>query len=121
MTTVAVMPVTSTHSETIYHAVAGDKQASGNTIGEAIDALTPQLEDDDNATTLILVQKQGSDRFFTAAQQQRKQELLAQWRAAQDMNTEISDEAQAELEALVLQEIRAAGQRAAALLQGSTK
>jgi hypothetical protein len=117
MTTVAVVPAINALSETTYHAIAGNKQASGKTMGEALDALTLQLEDDDNAATLVVVQKQRPDRFFTAEQQQRREELMTQWRVARDANQEISAEAQAELEQLVLAEVRAAGQRAAALLK----
>lgn len=121
MTTVAVVPATDALSETTYHAVAGDKQASGRTMGEAIDALTSQLQDDDNAATLIVVQQQRPDRFFTAEQRQRREELTARWRAARDANKEFPAEAQAELEELVLAEVQAAGQRAAALLHGAAK
>ena len=121
MTTVAVLPTTDALSETIYHAVAGDKHASGKTIGEAVDALTPQLEDDNNAATLIVVQQQRPDRFFTAEQQQRREELTAQWRAAQDADQEFPVEAQTELEQLVLAEVRAAGKRAASLLHDAAK
>lgn len=117
MTTVAVLPEISTDQGTIYRAVAGNKQSSGNTIGEAIDALTPQLEHDDNSATLIIVQQQRPDRFFTAEQQQRRDQLMSDWRVARDANLDLPDEVQAELEALVLAEVRAAGQRAAALLQ----
>ncbi len=121
MTTVAVLPATDVWSETTYHAVAGDRRASGRTMGEALDALAPQLEGDDNAATLVVVQKQRPDRFFTAAQQQRREELMAQWRAARDADRELPAEAQAELERLVSAEVRATGQRAAALLQGNAE
>lgn len=69
MTTIAVVPVADALPEPICHAIAGDKQASGRTIGEALEALTPQLEEDDNAATLIVLQKARPDRFFSAAQQ----------------------------------------------------
>ncbi len=121
MTTIAVAPTMDALSEMTYHAIAGDKQASGKTMGEALDALTPQLADDDNAATLVIVQKRRPDRFFTAEQQQRREELTAQWRAARDANRELSAETQAELEQLILAEVRAAGQRAAALLHGGAK
>jgi len=98
MTTVAVLPATDARSEPTYHAVAGDKRASGRTMGEALDALAPQLEDDDNAATLVVVQRQRPDRFFTAEQQQRREELTAQWRASRDIGLEPPAEAQAELE-----------------------
>ncbi len=117
MTTVAILPETGSESGTTYRAVAGSKQSSGRTIGEAIDALTPQLENDDNSATLIIVQQQRPDMFFTAEQQQRREQLMAEWRAARDANVKLSSEAEAELEALVLAEVRAAGQRAAALLK----
>ena len=118
MATIAVVPTNNSQSEKTYHAIAGNKQASGRTMGEAIDALTPLLEDDDSAATLVIVQQPRPDRFFTAAQQQRREELTRQWREAQDAGKEFPSERQTELESLVLSEVRAAGQRAAALLQG---
>ena len=89
MSTIAVVPTTDSPSEITYHAIAGNKRASGRTMGEAIDALTPQL-DDDNAATLVIVQKPRPDRFFTAEQQQRREELTRQWREAQDAGQGIS-------------------------------
>ena len=121
MTTIALVPVANTLSEPMYHAVAGDKQASGSTMGEALDALTPQLEDDDNAATLVVLQQPRPDRFFSAAQQQRREALTAQWREAQDANQKFPAVLQAELEQLIHAEVRAAGLRAAALLQGAAK
>ena len=121
MTTVAILPETSPETGTTYRAVAGNKQSSGKTIGQAIDALTPQLEADDNAATLIIVQQKHPDRFFSAEQQQRREQLMVQWRTARDSNEELPQEAQAELEALVLEEVRAAGRRAAALLQPASE
>jgi len=116
MTTVAVLPETNRDTGTTYRAVAGSKQSSGKTIGEAIDALTPQLAHDDNSATLIIVQQHQPDRFFTAEQQQRREQLMTEWRAARDAGKELPPEVGAELEELVLAEVRAAGQRAAALL-----
>lgn len=55
------------------------------------------------------------DQFFTAEQQQRREQLMAQWREAQDTNAEFPAELQAELEQIILAEVRAAGQRAASL------
>ena len=43
MTTVAVLPDTSSEAGTTYRAVAGDKQSSGKTIGEAIDELNTPM------------------------------------------------------------------------------
>ena len=119
MTMVAVMPEVNADGKTTYRAMSGDKQSSGKTVGEAHDRLTPQLDED--STTLILVQQHHPDRFFTGEQQLRRDELMAQWRAARDKNAEFPEEASAELEQLVLAEVRAAGQRASALLRGSSK
>ena len=121
MTTVSVIPESQGEAETNYHAIAGNKQASGKTIGEAIDALTPQLDTSGSSTTLVVIQQQRPDPFFTAEQQRRREQLMSQWRVAQDSNSELPAELQTELEQLVLAEVRAAGQRAASLLRGTTK
>jgi hypothetical protein len=121
MTTVAVLPETSVETGTTYHAVAGSKQSTGRTIGEAIDALTPQLEDSDNSATLIIVQQQRPDKYFTSEQMLRRDQLMAMWRKARDANKELPGEEQAELDALVMAEVRAAGLRAAAMLQQAPK
>ena len=121
MTTVTVVPEPDTKQQTTYRAVAGDKHASGKTIGEAVDALTPQLEDDDNAATLIVVQSLRPDRYFTAEQQQRLAELMTVFRATRDAGAAMPDAERAELEQLVEAEVRGAGQRAAALLCGMAK
>lgn len=59
-----------------------------------------------------------SDSFFTAAQQRRLQELMARWRTARDAGKALPAAEQAELEALVQAELRAAGERARTLFQG---
>ena len=51
------------------------------------------------------------DRFFDARQQQRLAELMERWRAARDAGTEPPAEEQAELEALIEEEVRASGRR----------
>jgi hypothetical protein len=56
-----------------------------------------------------------ADTLFTAAQQQRLAELMAQWRIARDAGTPFSFKEQAELDALVEAELRAAIQRSATL------
>ena len=56
------------------------------------------------------------DELFTAAQQERMAELLARWRAARDAGTPLPPEEQAELDALVEAERRAACDRSAALV-----
>jgi hypothetical protein len=57
------------------------------------------------------------DDLFTAAQQQRLAELMALWRTARDAGTTLPAQEQAELDALVEAELRAACARSAALLR----
>jgi hypothetical protein len=57
------------------------------------------------------------DELFTAAQQQRLAVLLAHWRAAREANAPLPPEEQAELDALVEAERRAACERSAALVR----
>ena len=93
-----------------YRAVAGDKESTGRTAGEALDALTSQLADDEDGT-LIIVQKRKADRFFSAAQQGRLAELVARRKSVA-----LSPEEESELEGLVEAELDGARRRAEELL-----
>lgn len=114
MTTIAIVPDDPHVSPPRFRAVAGDVQSVGATVGQALDALTAQLSGPPQ-TTLIVVQPMQPDALFTAAQQQRLAELMARWRAARDAGTVLRPEEQAELDALVEAELRAATERSAAL------
>jgi len=114
MTRVAILPVPTERGIVSYRAVAGAKHSQGSTVGEALDALTPQLSIDE-AGTLIIVQSLRPDRLFTAQQQQRMAELMERWRAARDKGEALPVAEQSELDALVEAELRAAGDRAAEL------
>jgi hypothetical protein len=116
MTTIAILPEGPSPGRS-YRAVAGDKQSVGKTAGEALDALTAQLEEAERGT-IVVVQQFRPDRFFTANQQQRLQELFDRWRAVRAGGGSLPAEEQAELDALVQAEVRASGERARALLQG---
>jgi hypothetical protein len=116
MTTVAISPVSDANGEKIYRAVAGDKQSTGKTAGEALDALTAQLEGDE-FSTLLIIQSFRPDWFFSAFQQQRLSELMNLWRTARDEGQSLSPEQQAELDSLVEAELKAATARTAALVQ----
>jgi hypothetical protein len=94
--------------------VAGEKQSVGATAGQALDALTAQLGEP-QTTTLVVVQSLQPDSFFTAEQQQRLAELMPRWRAARDSGIPFPPDEQAELDALVEAELRAAAERSAAL------
>ncbi|MBM4045527.1 MAG: hypothetical protein FJ279_10465 [Planctomycetes bacterium] len=114
MTRVAILPVPAEAGHVSYRAVAGDKHSQGKTAGEALDALAAQLPEDE-VSTLIVVQSLRPDRFFSAAKQQRLKALMERWRAARDKGEGLTAAEQAELEAVVEAEVRAATARAGAL------
>lgn len=70
MTKVAIVPVSTESGDVSYSAVSGDRQTSGKTAGEALDALTTEMNNEE-ASTLVIVQNQHPDRFFNAEQQER--------------------------------------------------
>jgi hypothetical protein len=112
MTQIAILPVETENGEISYHAVAGEKQAQGKTVGEALDALTFQLAEGTDSS-IVLVQKMRGDRFFTAAQQQRLSELMSRWREHRDRGEALPQDQQAELERLAELETQASAERAA--------
>ena len=114
MTRVAILPVQTEGGGVFYRALAGDKQSEGRTAGQALDALTAQLAAED-AGTLIVVQSPRPDRFFGAEQIRRLTDLMEKWRAARDRGEALCSEEQAELDSLIETELRASGERAAAL------
>lgn len=116
MTTVAILPISDVNGEKSYRAIAGDKYSVGKTAGQALDALTAQL-DEVAFSTLLVIQSFRPDPFFNAEQQERLSELMSLWRLAQNQGQELSPEQQSELDALVETELRAATARTAALMQ----
>ncbi|MEO0374151.1 MAG: hypothetical protein AAF329_05875 [Cyanobacteria bacterium P01_A01_bin.17] len=115
MTRVEILPIPSQTGEASYRAIAGDQRTEGRTVGEALDALTRQLDKDEDST-LIIVQSQRPDRFFSAEQKHRLAELMEKWRSARDQGTQLSVQEQSELDALVETELRASAERAASLV-----
>lgn len=105
MTTITILP----EEADTYRALAGDKQSTGRTAGEALDALTSQL-DEDARGTLIIVQNRRADSFFTQGQQARLTELT-QLRQTRSLST-IEE---TELETLVEAELDGARRWAEAL------
>lgn len=102
MTTITILP----EKNDSYRAVAGDKESTGRTAGEALDALTSQLEGEESGT-LVIVQNRRADRFFSATQQQRLAQLM-HLRAA----GKLSAEEEQELGSLVEAELDGARLRA---------
>lgn len=116
MTTVAILPISNANGETSYRAIAGDKSSVGKTAGQALDALTAQL-DELEFRALLVIQNFRPDPFFSAEQQERLSELMNLWRLARDQGQELSPALQAELNHLVDLELQAATARSAALMQ----
>lgn len=116
MTKVAILSEPTDTGDVAYRAIAGARQSVGKTAGEALDALTALLPESETGT-LVIVQTLKPDRFFTAEQQNRLKELMARWRTARDAGTSLPPDEQAELNALTDAEVRAATERAAALLR----
>lgn len=106
MTTITILP----EKADSYRAVAGDKESTGRTAGEALDALASLLKDEEGGT-LIVVQRHKADEFFQAVQQQRLTVLMER-RAAGSLSTE----EERELESLVEAEVDGARRRAESLL-----
>ncbi|GAA6621785.1 hypothetical protein NUACC26_076060 [Scytonema sp. NUACC26] len=116
MTTVAILPIYDASGQKFYRAVADDKYSIGKTAGQALDALTAQL-DESEFSTLLLLQSFYPDRFFSIEQQKRLSELMNMWRTARDEGIELSLQLQEELDNLVEAELKAATARTASLLQ----
>jgi len=117
MTTISIVPESSTTEQRGFRAVSGQRKSSGKTPGEALDAMTAQMNDAESGT-LVVVQQMRPDRFFTAAQQQRLGDLMQRWRTARDGGMTFSAEEQSELEELTTTVLEASRQRAEALLSG---
>ena len=66
MITIAIIPERPGSAATSYRAVAGKVQSVGPTAGQALDALTAQL-DEAEAGTLVVIQNLRPDRYFTTA------------------------------------------------------
>jgi len=115
MTKIAILSIPTTTGDIAYHAMAGDKQSHGKTVGEALDALAAQLPEDE-AGTLVIVQNLRPDRFFDANQQRRLAELMTRWRAAREAGASLPMAEQAELDTLIEEEICASAKRTVALL-----
>ncbi len=116
MVKVAILPERTSAGDIAYRAIAGVRQSVGKTAGEALDALTAALPEEETGT-MVIVQNLRPDHFFTAEERERLAVLMARWRAARDIGASLSPAEQAELDALVEAETRAAGARATSIAE----
>lgn len=112
MTTISVLPPSAPGAA--FRAFANGTEATGETLGRALDALSAAVGPP-NGAAVIIVQPAGGDQYFSAAQQQRLNELMVRWRAARDSRASLPAGEQAELDALIAAELEAATTRSAAL------
>lgn len=94
-----------------FRAVSGEKESFGKTVGQAIDALTLQLENGDT-DTLVIVQRFQPDEFFSADQQKRLGYLMQKMRDARDLGKMLPQDEWSELEGLVEAELEGSARRA---------
>ena len=99
MTAVAIRTNEKESGERRFRAIAGDRQCTGKTMGEALDALTAEWGDS-NQETIVLIHRFQPDQYFTQAQYDRMQTLLAR-------RSTLTPEERTELEALIDAEVDA--------------
>jgi hypothetical protein len=117
MTTVTIQPADPSSPPSGYRAIADGKEASGPTVGQALDALTTQLPAEDIA--LVIIRPMKGDAYFSEADRQRLADLMARWRTARDAGGRLPAVEQAELDALADAELKAATARTAALCRAA--
>jgi hypothetical protein len=114
MTTVVVLP--NNQNGKTFRAVSGENESFGETIGEALDALTAKLQTP-QGNAVIYIQDFRPDEFFTEAQQKRLSELMNKLHEAQEGKQEFSPEEKAELENLIAAELEGSTRRAEKIAQ----
>jgi len=117
MSTITILPEGTAAPPTSFRAIAGATESSGKTAGEALDAINEKLTGAD-AVRLVVLHSNCPDPLFTAVQQKRLAELMQWWRIARDTSVALPPDLHAELDSLVDAEMRAAAERAAALVRG---
>jgi hypothetical protein len=122
--TITIVPEVANEAGVVrrFRAQAGTFEATGPSVGTALDALTAQWSGENElSNTLVLVQQFRPDRFFTRGQQERLRELMDKWRIARDTGSGLPAAEQTELENLVQAEVEGMAERADALLSAETK
>jgi hypothetical protein len=114
MTTVVIRPESGNGKR--FRAVAGKNESFGSTMGEALDALTEDLNEAEDRA-VVLIQDFRPDEFFNEDQQRRLSFLMTKWRSARDLGEDFPTEEQIELEELIQIELEAAGKRSERLAE----
>ena len=113
MTRVQILPVPSAARGAKFQAVFGNRQASGETIGQALDAVSKLFPDEEPA--VVVVGRLRGDEFFADEKVERLSKMMAQWRASRDSGSAFPEAELHELEKLIDEELRSASNRAAAM------
>lgn len=108
MVTITILPESDR-----YRALSGDKESTGRTAGEALDALTSLLTEEEGGP-LVIVQTHKPDRHFNAAQQERLAELMRLREAGS-----LTAEDERELEDLVVVELCGAIERTKGMMDAA--
>jgi hypothetical protein len=118
MTSISILPITDETGNQHYRASAGETHSTGQTAGEALDAIVAQIGQLGQEFFLLTpnfqpdgLQPVVDHRFFTAQQQQRLTTLMQEWRNALDQEQHLK----LELDALVEAELLASTDRLIAL------
>jgi hypothetical protein len=106
MKTITIVPENANR----FRAVSNGIESVGSTAGEALDAISAQIEDADE-NTLIIIKRNNPDRFFNAEQKERLATLMQLKEAGK-----LSEVEKTELEKLVETELKGATNRAEYLL-----
>jgi hypothetical protein len=114
MTAISIRPITDETGNQHYRASAGETHSTGQTPGEALDAIVAQTGQLGQEFFLLTPNFQ-PDRFFTAHQQQRLATLMQAWRNALDQSQPFPEDLKLELDALVEAELLASTDRLIAL------
>lgn len=112
MKAIAILPEGDDAHPKAFRAVAGARKAAGRTPGEALDALTSQPGAEKTGAAVV-VQLFQPDSHFTAEQSERLSTLMARWRIARDLGSDLPPAEQEELKRLVEQELQGSAERSA--------
>ena len=115
MTTVTIAAEPAAAQDIIFRAFAFGREATGATPGQALDALTADLDLTANGSTVFILDARAVE-FFTAEQQRRLLELKVRHRAALDSGMPMPPGQLAELRELAESTTEASGRRVEAIL-----